>query len=178
MLAWMDLEMTGLDPTRNCIVEIATLITDDELEVVAEGPDLVIFAPEEQLTAMDEVVRAMHQRSGLTDAVQASTLSLAEAGEATLAFLRQHIPEPRSVPLCGNSIGTDRRFLGTYLPEIDEYLHYRSVDVSTVKELARRWYPEAYANGPKKAGAHRALDDIRESIQELRYYREAIFRPR
>jgi oligoribonuclease len=178
MLAWMDLEMTGLDPARNCIVEIATLITDDELEVVAEGPDLVVSAPEEQLTAMDEVVRAMHQRSGLTDAIQASTLSLAEAGEATLAFLRHHIPEPRTVPLCGNSIGTDRRFLAMWLPEVDEYLHYRSVDVSTVKELVRRWYPEAYSNAPKKGGSHRALDDILESIQELRYYREAVFRPR
>ncbi len=178
VLAWMDLEMTGLDPTRHAIVEIATLITDDGLEIVAAGPDLVIAASEEELGGMDQVVRAMHSRSGLIDAVQASTLTLAEAGDATLAFLREYIAEPRTVPLCGNSIGTDRRFLAAWLPEVDEYLHYRSIDVSTIKELARRWYPEVYANGPKKAGAHRALDDILESVEELRYYREAIFRPR
>jgi oligoribonuclease len=126
---------------------------------------------------MDDVVRAMHTKSGLLDAIQASTTSLAEAGEATLAFLRQHIPEARSVPLCGNSIGTDRRFLAAWLPEVDDYLHYRSVDVSSVKELVRRWYPEMYSKGPKKTGNHRALDDILESIRELRYYREAVFRP-
>ena len=170
--------MTGLDPARHTIVEIATLITDDELEIVAEGPDLVITTSEEQLRGMDEVVRSMHQRSGLIEAIQASTINLEEAGEATLAFLRQHILEPRSVPLAGNSIGTDRRFLAAWLPAVDEYLHYRSVDVSTVKELVRRWYPEAYANAPKKAGSHRALGDILESVHELRYYREAAFRPR
>jgi oligoribonuclease len=177
MLAWMDLEMTGLDPSLHTIVEIATLVTDDELEIVAEGPDLVVSAPADLLDAMDEVVRSMHQRSGLLDAIRASTLSLSEAGAATLAFLRQHIPEPGSVPLCGNSIGTDRRFLAVWLPEVDQFLHYRSIDVSTIKELARRWYPEAFANGPKKAGSHRASDDIRESIQELKYYRRTIFRP-
>jgi oligoribonuclease len=177
MLAWMDLEMTGLDPARHSIVEVATIVTDDQLEIVAEGPDLVLAATEEQLAAMDEVVRAMHKRSGLIDAIQASTITLAQAGQATMAFLRQHIPEPRSVPLCGNSIGTDRRFLAAFLPEVDEYLHYRSVDVSSIKELVRRWYPEVYANGPKKAGSHRALGDIRESIAELRFYRETVFRP-
>ena len=177
MLAWIDLEMTGLDPTRHIIVEIATLITDDELELVAEGPDLVIAASEEELGGMDDVVRAMHSRSGLIEAVQASGVTLAQAGEETLAFLRQHIPEPGTVPLCGNSIGTDRRFLAAWLPQVEDYLHYRSIDVSTIKELARRWYPDAYTNGPKKAGAHRALDDILESVQELRYYRETIFRP-
>lgn len=169
--------MTGLDPARHVVVEIATLITDDELEIVAEGPDLVISASEEQLEAMEDVVRSMHTRSGLLDAIRASSLSVAEAGEATLAFLRQHITEARTVPLCGNSIGTDRRFLAAWLPEIDDYLHYRSVDVSTIKELVRRWYPDVYADGPKKAGAHRALDDIHESIRELRYYRQAVFRP-
>jgi oligoribonuclease len=173
----MDLEMTGLDPARHTIVEVATLITDDELEIVAEGPDLVVAASPEQLSAMDDVVRAMHTRSGLLEAIQSSTTSLAEAGEVTMAFLRQHIPEPRSVPLCGNSIGTDRRFLATWLPEVDDYLHYRCVDVSSVKELVRRWYPDAYSKVPKKAGAHRALDDILESIRELRYYRETVFRP-
>jgi oligoribonuclease len=178
MLAWMDLEMTGLDPGRHIIVEIATLITDDELQIVAEGPDIVVAASEAELGRMDEVVRAMHSRSGLLDAVHQSTVSLEQAGDATLAFLRQHSPEPRTVPLCGNSIGTDRRFLAAWLPEVDDYLHYRSIDVSTVKELARRWYPEEFNHGPKKAGRHRALDDIFESIEELRYYRETIFRPR
>ena len=137
----------------------------------------MVAATEAELGGMDEVVRAMHARSGLLAAVQASTISLPQAGEATLAFLRQHIPDPGTVPLCGNSIGTDRRFLAAWLPEVDEYLHYRSIDVSTVKELARRWYPEEFNNGPKKAGTHRALGDILESIEELRYYRKTIFRP-
>jgi oligoribonuclease len=173
----MDLEMTGLDPARNTIVEIATIITDDQLEIIAEGPDLVTSASDEQLAAMDDIVRAMHQRSGLLEAIQTSTVSLQQAGEATLAFLREYIPEPGTVPLCGNSIGTDRRFLAAWLPEVDAYLHYRSVDVSSIKELARRWYPDLYLNGPKKVGSHRALDDVRESIDELRYYRGTVFRP-
>lgn len=175
----MDLEMTGLDPTRHVIVEIATLITDDQLQIVAEGPDLVIHAPEERLAEMDEVVRAMHTRSGLLSAIQESTVTLEEAGAATLAFLREHIgaAELAKTPLCGNSIGTDRRFLAAWLPEIEAQLHYRSVDVSTVKELARRWYPAAVSAAPRKHGSHRALDDIRESVQELSYYREAIFVP-
>ncbi len=172
----MDLEMTGLDPDRHVIVEIATLLTDDDLEVVAEGPDLVIGASEAELTGMDDVVRAMHTRSGLLPAIKASTLTVAEAGEATLAFLHTHIPEARTVPLCGNSIGTDRRFLGAHLPAVDEFLHYRSVDVSTVKELARRWYPDALSAAPKKKGSHRALGDIVESVNELAYYRAAVFR--
>jgi oligoribonuclease len=177
VLAWMDLEMTGLDPARNTIVEIATLITDDGLEIVGEGPDLVIAAGAEQLGTMDDVVRAMHTRSGLLAAIEASSTTLADAGAATMAFLRQHIPEARTVPLCGNSIGTDRRFLAAWLPEVEDYLHYRSVDVSTLKELARRWYPEVYAGAPRKTGTHRALDDIKESIAELRYYREAMLVP-
>jgi oligoribonuclease len=178
MLVWMDLEMTGLQPDVDRIVEIATLVTDDELELVAEGPDLVIATPPEALEAMDEVVRQMHTRSGLLEAIAASTVTLDEAATDTLAFVRQHVPEPRKVPLCGNSIGTDRRFLARYMPELENYLHYRCVDVSTLKELARRWYPEAYANAPKKLGAHRALDDIKESVAELKYWRSAIFRER
>ena len=169
--------MTGLDPARHVIVEIATLITDDELSIVAEGPDLVISVGPDALAEMDKVVRTMHRKSGLTAAIEASTVSLEDAGAATMAFLREHVPEARSVPLCGNSIGTDRRFLAAHLPEIEEYLHYRSVDVSTVKELARRWYPDVVAAAPSMAGGHRALDDIRESVAELKYYREHVFRP-
>lgn len=167
--------MTGLDPSRHVIVEIATLITDDELNLIAEGPDLVVQASDAELAEMDDFVRNMHQRSGLLDQITASTTTLAEAGRQTLAFLQQHIPEPRSVPLCGNSIGTDRRFLSVALPEIEEFLHYRSVDVSTIKELARRWYPVQHGEMPRKESGHRALDDIRESLAELRYWRGAVF---
>lgn len=174
VLAWMDLEMTGLDPTRHAIVEIATLVTDDDLNVVAEGPDLVVHATEEQLSLMDDVVVSMHTRSGLLDAIKASTTTVEEAGAQTLEFLKAHMPAGQ-VPLCGNSIGTDRRFLAAYLPEIENYLHYRSVDVSTIKELARRWHPAAVSAAPRKAGGHRAMDDIRESIEELRYYRVSGF---
>ncbi len=170
--------MTGLDPSNHVIVEIAALITDDDLEIVAEGPDLVIFQPPEALEAMPDIVTRMHEHSGLTKMVQASTTSLESAGEQVLAFLKEHAPDPGTVPLCGNSIGTDRRFLAAYLPEINDHLHYRSVDVSTIKELCRRWYPEIYAAAPVKAGSHRALDDIKESVAELRYYRDAIFLPR
>jgi oligoribonuclease len=173
----MDLEMTGLDPAKDVIVEIATLVTDDELEIVAEGPDLVVHQPKAVLATMSDVVREMHTRSGLLPAIQAATTSLAEAGAATLAFIREHVPAPRSVPLCGNSIGTDRRFLATYLPEIEDYLHYRSVDVSTLKELALRWAPAVVEAAPRKATTHRALDDIRESVAELRWYREHLIRP-
>jgi oligoribonuclease len=168
----MDLEMTGLDPARHVIVEIATLVTDDELNLVAEGPDLVVHATDAQLAEMGDVVVQMHTTSGLLDEIRASTVSLAEAGARTLAFLKQHITSPRSVPLCGNSIGTDRRFLAVHLPEIEEYLHYRSVDVSTLKELAKRWNPAILGRAPRKAEGHRALDDIRESVDELRYYRD------
>jgi oligoribonuclease len=177
MLVWMDLEMTGLDPAQHVIVEIATLVTDDELEVVAEGPDLVVHQPSDALEGMDPVVVEMHTSSGLLEAIATSTISLEDAGKATLAFIQEHVPDPRTVPLCGNSIGTDRRFLAVHLPEIEEHLHYRSVDVSTIKELARRWYPGALDAVPRKATAHRALDDIRESIEELRWYRANIFRP-
>ncbi|HVM10591.1 MAG TPA: oligoribonuclease [Acidimicrobiales bacterium] len=176
MLVWMDLEMTGLDPARHVIVEIATLITDDDLAIVAEGPDLVINPGDAALAEMDDVVRTMHTKSGLLEAIAASTVTLEEAGAATLEFLKQHVPEQRTVPLCGNSIGTDRRFLAIYLPDIENWLHYRSVDVSTVKELARRWYPDAVASAPTKSGGHRALDDIRESVEELKHYRRTVFR--
>jgi oligoribonuclease len=139
MLVWMDLEMTGLDPARDVIVEIATLVTDDELAVVAEGPDLVVRAAPEALERMEDVVRSMHTSSGLLDAIAASETTLEEAGRRTLEFIKSHVPTPRSVPLCGNSIGTDRRFLAAQLPEIEDWLHYRSIDVSTVKELVSRW---------------------------------------
>ncbi|HEY4376400.1 MAG TPA: oligoribonuclease [Acidimicrobiales bacterium] len=178
MLVWMDLEMTGLEPARHVIVEIATIITDDELEIVAEGPDLVVYQPPEAMAEMDEVVHEMHSRSGLLPAIGASSISLEDAGAQTLAFIAEHVPEPRTVPLCGNSIGTDRRFLAAYLPAIEDYLHYRSVDVSTLKELARRWYPKLLAAQPRKASAHRALDDIVESINEMRFYRDHLFVPR
>ena len=169
--------MTGLDPGRHCILEIACLVTDDDLRLVAEGPDLVVSATDEQLATMDDFVREMHTRSGLLEAIRRSTVSLEAAGRATLEFLRQHIEQPGTVPLAGNSIGTDRRFLAAQLPELESFFHYRCVDVSTVKELARRWYPEALAGAPPKKTTHRALDDIRESVAELAYYRTAVFRP-
>lgn len=177
VLVWMDLEMTGLDPARNTIVEIATVITDDDLVILAEGPDLVVHATEQQLDTMEPIVRDMHTRSGLLEAIEASTLTLDQAGERTLEFIRAHAPEPRTVPLCGNSIGTDRRFLAAQLPDVENWLHYRCVDVSTVKELCRRWYPKAFKAAPSKRTSHRALDDIRESISELAYYRSSIFVP-
>lgn len=177
MLVWMDLEMTGLDPAEDVIVEVATLITDDDLAIVAEGPDLVVATPPEKLAGMDQVVVDMHTRSGLLEAIAASTITLEEAGRQTLEFIKQHVPEARTVPLCGNSIGTDRRFLAAYLPEIEDHLHYRSIDVSSIKELARRWYPETINKAPSKSGGHRAMDDIRESVDELRYWRESVFRP-
>ncbi len=172
----MDLEMTGLDHTRDVIVEIATIVTDDELEIVAEGPDLVVHQPDDVLDAMDPFVVEMHTRSGLLEAIRTSNITLEAAGAATLEFIKQHVPESRTVPLCGNSIGTDRRFLAAYLNDIEEYLHYRSIDVSSVKELVKRWYPSLDAKRPYKPGSHRALDDIRQSVNELKYYREHVFR--
>ena len=173
----MDLEMTGLEPSRHVIVEIATLVTDDELNIIASGPDLVIHHDEAVLAEMDPVVVEMHTRSGLLDLIRASTVSLADAGAQTLEFIKSHVHEARKVPLCGNSIGMDRRFLAAYLPEIEEHLHYRSVDVSTIKELVKRWYPALNNTRPRKVGAHRALDDILESITEMKYYREHVFVP-
>jgi oligoribonuclease len=177
VLVWMDLEMTGLDHTSDVIVEIATIVTDDELVVVAEGPDLVVHQPDDVLARMDAFVTDMHTRSGLLDAIRASTVTLEDAGAQTLAFIREHVPDAGVVPLCGNSIGTDRRFLAAYLPAIEEHLHYRSIDVSSIKELVRRWYPKVRASRPQKTGNHRALDDIRDSIDELRFYREHVFVP-
>ena len=168
--------MTGLDASIDVILEIATLVTDDELEVVAEGPDLIVHQPPESLASMGDVVRRMHTESGLLQSVERSTISLGDAGDQVLAFIREHVPEPGAVPLAGNSIATDRRFLATHLPQVDSHLHYRNVDVSTVKELCRRWYPDAYAAAPTKAGGHRAMADIRESLEELRHYRATIFR--
>lgn len=168
--------MTGLDPDRHRILEIAALVTDDDLNLIAEGPDLVVSQSSEVLAGMDEKVRAMHDQSGLLKSVAESTLDLAAAGHRTLAFLKEHIAEPGTVPLCGNSIGADRRFLARYLPDIEDFLHYRSIDVSTVKELARRWRPETYEQAPEKSKNHRALDDIYESLEELRWYRQEFFR--
>ncbi len=168
--------MTGLDPSMNVIVEIATLITDDELEIVAEGPELVVHTTEDELAKMDAVVVEMHTKSGLLPAIRSSTVTLEEAGAQTLAFLQEHL-EPGTTPLCGNSIGMDRRFLDRHLPEIEQFLHYRSIDVSTIKELTRRWYPGVLEAAPRKAVAHRALDDIKESIAELRHYRSTVFKP-
>ena len=175
MLVWMDLEMTGLDPAQDVIVEIATVITDDELVVVAEGPDLVVRTAPAALARMEDVVRTMHTTSGLLDAIAASETTLQEAGQRTLDFIKAHVPKARTVPLCGNSIGTDRRFLAAQLPEIEDWLHYRSVDVSTVKELCRRWYPQALSGAPEKKTTHRALGDVLESVAELAYYRSTIF---
>ncbi len=171
----MDLEMTGLEPLRHVIIEIATLITDDNLNVVAEGPDLVIHASPEQMAEMGDFVTEMHTKSGLIDAVNQSTMTTEEAERLTLEFLKTHIAEARTVPLCGNSIGTDRRFLQEYMPTLEEFLHYRNVDVSTLKELTRRWHPEVLEAMPEKETTHRALDDIRESIQELQHYRDTLF---
>ena len=176
-LVWLDLEMTGLDVTRHVIVEVAVLVTDAGLEALDEGLDVVVHQPPAALAEMNDTVRAMHTRSGLLAAIAASEVSLAEAGEQALAYVRRHIPEPATAPLCGNSIGVDRRFLDRQLPELDAYLHYRSVDVSSLKELCRRWYPDAFKHRPGKQETHRALDDVHESIAELRYYRDTILRP-
>ena len=167
--------MTGLDPLVDVIVEIATLITDDELNIVAEGPDLVIHQPAEVLAKMDPFVVEMHTKSGLLTAITSSTTTLEEATAQTLTFIKQHVPEAGTVPLCGNSIGTDRRFLAKYMPEIENYLHYRCVDVSSIKELAKRWYPKVVMNRNAKSGLHRALDDVKESLRELSFYRENLF---
>jgi oligoribonuclease len=176
-LVWIDCEMTGLDLGNDLLIEVAALVTDSELNVLGEGVDVVIGATAEQLERMPEVVREMHAASGLTEQVLASPVTLQEAQERVLAYVREWVPEPKKAPLCGNSIGTDRGFLGRDMAELDDWLHYRMVDVSSVKELARRWYPRVYFQAPKKGGGHRALADILESVQELRYYRAAMFVP-
>jgi oligoribonuclease len=176
-LVWIDCEMTGLDIVKDKLIEVAVLITDSELNVLDPGLDLIIGADDIDLDDMNEVVRDMHAKSGLTDAVRASTLSVAEAEQQVLAYIKRWVPDRRTAPLCGNSIGTDRGFLARDMPELDDHLHYRMVDVSSVKELARRWFPRVYFAQPAKGLAHRALVDILESIRELEFYRRAIFIP-
>jgi oligoribonuclease len=175
-LVWIDCEMTGLDLASDALVEIACIITDRDLNEADEGIDLIIKPPAEALDHMPELVRAMHTASGLLNEL-AGGMTLAEAQDQLLSYVRAHVREPRKAPLCGNSIATDRAFLARDLPRLDEFLHYRMIDVSSIKELARRWYPRAYFASPAKAGGHRALADIKESITELRYYREAVFVP-
>jgi len=175
-LVWIDCEMTGLDLERDALIEIACLVTDGTLDVLGEGLDLVIKPPPEALDQMEDVVREMHTASGLLTELAAG-ITLAEAQDQVLAYVRKYIAEPRRVPLAGNSIATDRVFIARDMPELDAFLHYRMVDVSSIKELARRWYPRTYFASPPKRGGHRALADITESIQELRYYRETVFVP-
>jgi len=169
--------MTGLEPQRHVIVEIATIVTDDDLNVVAQGPDIVIHASDTALAEMGDFVTQMHTRSGLLERIRSATITMADAEQATLQFLRDSGVEEGVIPLAGNSIGTDRRFLQEYMPELERYFHYRNVDVSTIKELGQRWYPQALRRRPEKATSHRALDDILESIAELRFYREALMIP-
>jgi oligoribonuclease len=175
-LVWIDCEMTGLDLARDALIEIACIVTDGQLNAVDDGVDLVIKPPAEALDNMPEVVRDMHTASGLLGELPAG-ITLAEAQEQVMAYVRSNVHEDKKVPLCGNSIATDRTFIARDMPELDTFLHYRMVDVSSIKELARRWYPRAYFASPQKHGGHRALADIKESIRELRYYREAIFVP-
>jgi oligoribonuclease len=175
-LVWLDLEMTGLDLSRHVIVEIAVLVTDGNLEALDDGIDVIVHQPPEALAEMDDFVTKMHTKSALIPAIEASTVSLADAGALALEYIRRHVSEPGIAPMCGNSIGVDRRFLDQYLPELDRYLHYRSIDVSSFKELCRRWYPAVYKGRPNKAETHRALADVQESIAELRYYRAHMLR--
>jgi oligoribonuclease len=177
LLVWIDCEMTGLDLGKDALIEVAALVTGPDLNVLGEGIDLVIHADDAALDAMPEVVREMHAKSGLTDEVRRSTVTMAEAEEAVLAYIKQFVPNPRTAPLCGNSIATDRGFLARDMPALDDFLHYRMIDVSSIKELARRWYPRVYFGQPQKGLAHRALADIRESIRELEYYRRTVFVP-
>jgi oligoribonuclease len=174
-LVWIDCEMTGLDLTRDKLIEVAVLVTDSDLNVLDPGLDLVISADDAALEGMVEVVTEMHAKSGLTEAVRASTLTVAEAEQQLLAYVKRFVPERRTAPLCGNSIGTDRGFLARDMPELDDHLHYRMIDVSSVKELARRWFPRVYFGQPAKGLAHRALADIIESVRELAYYRRTVF---
>lgn len=176
-IVWVDLEMTGLDPARHVIVEVAALVTDAELNIIDEGVDLVVHATDAQLAEMDDVVTSMHSGNGLLDEIKASPVSLAEAEDAVLALVEKHCDPAHPAPLAGNSIATDRTFIRAQMPRLDAALHYRMIDVSTVKELSRRWFPKAYYNQPQKGMAHRALADIVESIRELDYYRRAVFVP-
>jgi oligoribonuclease len=176
-LVWIDCEMTGLSLAGDKLIEIAALVTDSDLNILGEGVDLVIHADDEALANMPDLVRKMHASSGLTDEVRASTVTLAEAEQQVLKYLREHIPVAGQTPLAGNSIATDRGFIARDMPELDTFLHYRMIDVSSIKELCRRWYPKIYFSQPEKGLAHRALADIRESIRELKYYRATAFVP-
>jgi oligoribonuclease len=176
-LVWIDCEMTGLDLSRDKLIEVAVLVTDSDLNALDPGLDLIISADDADLDAMNEVVAEMHAKSGLTDEVRAATLTVADAEQELLAYVKRFVPDRRTAPLCGNSIGTDRGFLARDMPELDDHLHYRMVDVSSVKELARRWFPRVYFAQPAKGLAHRALADIIESVRELAYYRQTLFVP-
>ncbi|MEV6924164.1 oligoribonuclease [Dactylosporangium sp. NPDC051485] len=177
LLVWIDCEMTGLDLGKDALIEVAALVTDPDLNVLGDGVDVVIHADDAALDGMLEVVREMHGKSGLTEAVRASAVSVAEAEDLIMAYITQYVPDPRTAPLCGNSIATDRGFLARDMPRLDHHLHYRMIDVSSIKELCRRWYPRVYFGQPPKGLAHRALADIRESIRELEYYRRTLFVP-
>jgi oligoribonuclease len=176
-LVWIDCEMTGLDAANEVLVEIAVVVTDSELTLLDDGIDLIIATDPAKLAGMEEVVREMHTTSGLLDAIATATLTVEEAEQQVLDYIKRWVPERRKAPLCGNSIATDRTFIARYMPKLDDHLHYRMVDVSSIKELARRWYPKVYFNSPTKTGGHRALADIVDSITELRYYRAAVFVP-
>jgi oligoribonuclease len=169
--------MTGLDLAHDALIEVAVVVTDPDLNLLDEGIDVIIHADDAVLDGMVDVVRRMHERSGLTTAVRESAVSLSEAEDLVLEYVRRHVPEPRTAPLCGNSIATDRGFLARDMPRLDAHLHYRMIDVSSIKELARRWYPRVYFGQPAKGLAHRALADIRESVRELEYYRRTVFVP-
>ena len=169
--------MTGLDLRSDALIEVAALVTDPDLNVLGDGVDVVIHAEDAVLDGMLDVVRTMHEKSGLTDEVRRSPVTIAEAQDLVMAYITQYVPERRTAPLCGNSIATDRGFLARDMPELDDHLHYRLIDVSSIKELCRRWYPRVYFGQPTKGLAHRALADIRESIRELKYYRQTIFVP-
>ena len=175
-MVWIDCEMTGLDLERDALVEVAALVTDSELQVLGDGVDVVIKPPPETVDRMVDVVREMHTKSGLLEEL-ASGVTMAEAQDKVLSYVREHVPDPRKAPLAGNSVYVDRGFLARDMPDLEAHLHYRLVDVSSIKELIRRWYPRVYFNSPPKSGGHRALADIRESIAELQYYREAVFVP-
>ena len=175
-LVWIDCEMTGLDLAHDALIEVAVLVTDSELNVLGDGVDVVIKPPPETVDSMIDVVRTMHTSSGLLDEL-ADGLTMAEAQDKVLTFVREHVPDPRKVPLAGNSVYVDRGFLARDMPDLEAHLHYRIVDVSSLKELIRRWYPRVYFNTPPKAGGHRALADIHESIEELRFYRAAVLVP-
>ncbi|GLZ57764.1 oligoribonuclease [Micromonospora sp. M51] len=177
LLVWIDCEMTGLDLGRDKLIEVAALVTDPDLNVLGDGVDVVIHADEAALEGMPEIVQTMHAKSGLTEEVRRSAVTLAEAEDLVLEYVRGFVKDPRTAPLCGNSIATDRGFIARDMPRLDAHLHYRMIDVSSIKELCRRWYPRVYFGQPQKGLAHRALADIRESIRELEYYRRTVFVP-